>query len=141
MNLGLVRFAPPLAVALGGLGFLCLGAGRVYVNHLYLQEGQQASALVTVVSTGFGGGKSFSDSRSRYQFVTALGERVEGVQTGYYDRLGDQVTIEYLRSRPQWNRYLGSERRYEKLNLPMIVGGLLFLVAGIYSICRSVRLR
>jgi cytochrome c biogenesis protein ResB len=132
------KLAPPLVVTIGGFGFLCLGAGRLYLNHLYLQEGREALATVTSY-TSHQTINPVSSSRTEYQFTTPDGTPMTGVQNGYTARVGEQIKIEYLADAPQWNRFAGAGHRYENWNIPTAVAGFLFFVAGLYATIRALR--
>jgi hypothetical protein len=130
------RYGLAILVSLWGAGFIALGAGRLYLDRLYVQEGQHAAGRVTFATT-HGTMNPVSSSVIQYQFATASGASLSGRQEGYSGRVGEVLDIEYLRSSPGWNRIAGAARRYQRWNLPTIVGGLLFLIAGIYATVRA----
>jgi Protein of unknown function (DUF3592) len=131
----LVTFVPPMVVALAGLGFLCVGVGRLYLNLLYVQEGKQALGTVTYYTSRRA--PNSVSSYTEYQFTTPDGRQIKGNQAGYYTHIGEQVEIEYLPNSPQWNRFAAAGRRNENWNIPMAVGGLLFFAAGVYAVIRA----
>lgn len=132
-----VRFGLPVLIVLVGFGFLGLGAGKLYLNQLYTQEGKQTLGTVTYY-TSRPTPRSIS-SLTEYQFATSDGMQIKGNQEGYYTHIGEQVKTEYLPDAPQWNRFAGAGRRNEGWNISMAVGGLLFFVAGIYAVIRTAR--
>jgi hypothetical protein len=91
--------------------------------------------------TGQRGPNTVSSSYAEYQFKTADGKEMSGHQNSYYVRVDQEVKIEYLPDSPDWNRFAGAGHVNEHWNLPMVIGGLLFFVLGIYAFVQAYRHR
>jgi uncharacterized protein DUF3592 len=136
-NSKFVRFGVPILVALFGLGFACLGGGRIYLNSIYLESGKRAAATVTYATTR--NAPNSQKSFVEYKFKTPDGHEFSGSQSGYYMTVDETVTIEYLPNSPQWNRVSGSDRIQEDWNIPMAMVGFIFFLGGIYALAKGLR--
>ena len=131
----LVRVGAPIIVAAFGLGGVGLGGGRIYMNGRYRQTGKRATATVTYSTTRSAPNSTMSSAQ--YRFRTDEGRDVVGRQSGYYLRIGETVTVEYLSEAPDWNRVAGSGRLREAWNIPLVLVGSLFFLAGVFSLIRG----
>jgi hypothetical protein len=107
-----------------------LAARRVYIGRLFDTESVEIIAHLLPGSARSGA----SRSSVKYSFTVPDGRSFTNSQGGYSGNVGDGILVEYVKSRPEWNRVVGSGRTENRW--PWIFG----IPAGVFLLI-AVRLR
>lgn len=109
------------AIVCGGLA-----ARRVYIDRLFDRESVEIIAHLLPGSSRSGA----SRSSVKYSFTLPDGRTFTNNQGGYSGNVGDGILVEYVKSRPEWNRVAGSGRTENRLRWIFgIAAGVFLLIA------------
>ena len=120
MRLRLIFFM--IAIACAGLA-----ARRVYIDRLFDRESTNVVAYLLPGSTSHGS----RASSVKYSFTLSDGRVFTNSQGGYRGNPGETILVEYVRSRPEWNRVAGSEHMENRLRWIFGIAAAVFLLIAV----------